>query len=197
VDLDLAINQPLSDPVEVAAYYVVAEALTNAAKHAQASEVAVSAHSRGARLHVSVRDNGVGGAQLGKGSGLIGLKDRLDTSAAPSDSSVRSEAGRRWTPPSRSTLAARRVSRQLMRKCRCQLYPLTPAPADVEQRHARPQTQLAQRHVDLCNLRLFERHVIPLEVRTTLGLGRVEEEPVEFVGQIVMRLHVLKLRCVS
>jgi hypothetical protein len=82
VDLDLAINQPLSDPVEVAAYYVVAEALTNAAKHAQASEVAVSAHSRGARLHVSVRDNGVGGAQLGKGSGLIGLKDRLDTSAA-------------------------------------------------------------------------------------------------------------------
>lgn len=79
VALDLAINQPLSDPVEVAAYYVVAEALTNAAKHAQASEVAVCAHTRGARLHVSVRDNGVGGAQLGKGSGLIGLKDRLDT----------------------------------------------------------------------------------------------------------------------
>ena len=79
VDLDLAINQPLSDPVEVAAYYVVAEALTNAAKHAQASKVAVCAHTRGARLHVSVRDNGVGGAQLGKGSGLIGLKDRLDT----------------------------------------------------------------------------------------------------------------------
>ena len=79
VALDLAINQPLSDPVEVAAYYVVAEALTNAAKHAQASEVAACAHTRGARLHVSVRDNGVGGAQLGKGSGLIGLKDRLDT----------------------------------------------------------------------------------------------------------------------
>jgi signal transduction histidine kinase len=79
VDLDLAINQPLSDAVEVAAYYVVAEALTNAAKHAQASEVAVCAHTRGARLHVSVRDDGVGGAQMGKGSGLIGLKDRLDT----------------------------------------------------------------------------------------------------------------------
>ncbi len=79
VALDLAINQPLSDPVEVAAYYVVAEALTNAAKHAQASEVAVCAHTRGARLRVSVRDNGVGGAQLGKGSGLTGLKDRLDT----------------------------------------------------------------------------------------------------------------------
>jgi signal transduction histidine kinase len=79
VDLDLAINQPLSDAVEVAAYYVVAEALTNAAKHAQASEVAVCAYTRGARLHVSVRDDGVGGAQLGKGSGLIGLKDRLDT----------------------------------------------------------------------------------------------------------------------
>ena len=79
VDLDLAINQPLSGPVEVAAYYVVAEALTNVAKHAQASKVAVCAHTRGARLHVSVRDNGVGGAQLGKGSGLIGLKDRLDT----------------------------------------------------------------------------------------------------------------------
>jgi signal transduction histidine kinase len=79
VDLDLAINQQLSDPVEVAAYYVVAEALTNAAKHAQASEVTVCAHTRGGRLQVSVRDNGVGGAQLGKGSGLIGLKDRLDT----------------------------------------------------------------------------------------------------------------------
>jgi len=79
VDLDLAINQPLSDPVEVAAYYVVAEALTNAAKHAHASQVIVSAKTHDDTLSLSIDDDGIGGADSGKqGSGLIGLKDRVE-----------------------------------------------------------------------------------------------------------------------
>jgi signal transduction histidine kinase len=79
VDLDLAINLPLSDPVEVAAYYVVAEALTNAAKHAHASQVIVSAKTHDDTLSLSIDDDGIGGADSGKqGSGLIGLKDRVE-----------------------------------------------------------------------------------------------------------------------
>jgi signal transduction histidine kinase len=54
----------LPEPVEVAAYYVVAEALTNAAKHAHASAVAVEVEAANDVLHVSVRDDGVGGADL-------------------------------------------------------------------------------------------------------------------------------------
>jgi len=62
----------------VAAYYVLAEALTNTAKHAQASEVRVSCEVDGATLCLRIRDDGVGGADLGRGSGLIGLKDRVE-----------------------------------------------------------------------------------------------------------------------
>jgi len=65
------------EPVEVAAYFVVAEALANAAKHSHASRVDVNIDERGDRLHVEVRDDGVGGAQLGRGSGLVGLQDRM------------------------------------------------------------------------------------------------------------------------
>jgi signal transduction histidine kinase len=78
VTLDAAINQRLSDAVEVAAYYVVAEALTNATKHANASRVTVSANTRDENLYLSIDDNGIGGADFGKGSGLIGLKDRVE-----------------------------------------------------------------------------------------------------------------------
>jgi signal transduction histidine kinase len=62
----------------VAVYYVVAEALTNVAKHAQASEVTVSVEAEGANMRLEIRDDGVGGADLGKGSGLIGLRDRVE-----------------------------------------------------------------------------------------------------------------------
>jgi signal transduction histidine kinase len=62
----------------VAAYYVVAEALTNAAKHAHASEVAVRVEAHGANLHLLIRDNGRGGADEAKGSGLTGLIDRVE-----------------------------------------------------------------------------------------------------------------------
>jgi signal transduction histidine kinase len=79
VQLNLGVDdRRLPDSVEVAAYYVVAEALTNSAKHARASEVNVSAHADGANLRLSIRDDGIGGADLTKGSGLIGLNDRIE-----------------------------------------------------------------------------------------------------------------------
>jgi signal transduction histidine kinase len=62
----------------VAAYYVVSEALTNAAKHAHASVVHVSVEARERMLCVSVRDDGRGGADATRGSGLLGLKDRAE-----------------------------------------------------------------------------------------------------------------------
>ena len=62
----------------MAAYYVVAEALTNAAKHARASQVAVTVDADGERLRLSVTDDGIGGADPCGGSGLIGLKDRVE-----------------------------------------------------------------------------------------------------------------------
>ena len=78
VELDLGVDGRLPESVEVAAYYVVAEALTNAVKHARASDVNVCAQTEGANLVLSIRDNGIGGADVTKGSGLIGLKDRVE-----------------------------------------------------------------------------------------------------------------------
>jgi signal transduction histidine kinase len=78
VDLDLHVEKRLPDPVEVGAYYVVAEALTNAAKHAQASVVELCAEATGTNLRLVIRDDGVGGAARGKGSGLTGLIDRVE-----------------------------------------------------------------------------------------------------------------------
>jgi signal transduction histidine kinase len=78
VELLLEINRRLPDPVEVAAYYVVAEALTNAAKHAQASMVEVCADIEGQDLHLSIRDDGIGGADAANGSGISGLRDRVE-----------------------------------------------------------------------------------------------------------------------
>jgi len=72
------VDARLPDSVEVGAYYVVAEALTNAAKHARASEVIVQASTDAEYLHLVIRDNGVGGADAGKGSGLVGLRDRIE-----------------------------------------------------------------------------------------------------------------------
>ena len=69
----------------------------------------------------------------------------------------------------------------------------TPAAADVEQCHAWLEAQLAERQVDLGDLRLLERHVVALEVRAAVRLGRVEEEPEEVVGQVVVRLNVLEV----
>jgi signal transduction histidine kinase len=78
VELELRAGTRLPEPVEVAAYYVVSEALTNTAKHAHASVVHVAAEARDGVLELSVRDDGSGGADPARGSGLIGLTDRVD-----------------------------------------------------------------------------------------------------------------------
>jgi signal transduction histidine kinase len=78
VELEVDVQARLPEPVEVAAYYVVSEALANAAKHAHASVAQVEARARDGLLHLSVRDDGVGGAAPGGGSGLVGLADRVE-----------------------------------------------------------------------------------------------------------------------
>jgi signal transduction histidine kinase len=79
VAVELTVEVPARPPdqVEVVAYYVVSEGLANAAKHADASVVRVDVRTQDAHLHVSVRDDGIGGATPAKGSGLIGLTDRV------------------------------------------------------------------------------------------------------------------------
>jgi signal transduction histidine kinase len=69
----------LPEPIEVATYYIVSEALSNAAKHADASVVRVDVSVEDALLLLSIRDDGVGGADASRGSGLIGLQDRVET----------------------------------------------------------------------------------------------------------------------
>jgi signal transduction histidine kinase len=78
VELDLRTETRLPAPVEVAAYYVVSEALTNIAKHADASAAQVAVEARDGLLGLSIRDDGRGGADARCGSGLIGLADRVD-----------------------------------------------------------------------------------------------------------------------
>ncbi|HTR21816.1 MAG TPA: GAF domain-containing protein [Gemmatimonadales bacterium] len=80
VQVDVRSTGRLPEPVEVAAYYVVSEALTNVAKHARASAVTVTveADTEDSVLRVAVCDDGVGGADLTLGTGLIGLKDRVE-----------------------------------------------------------------------------------------------------------------------
>jgi signal transduction histidine kinase len=78
VRLDVRVDDRLPELIEVAAYYVVAEALTNVAKHAHASAVDVGVTARDAALTVTVADDGVGRADPGRGSGLLGLRDRVE-----------------------------------------------------------------------------------------------------------------------
>jgi signal transduction histidine kinase len=78
VRLDIQVEGRLPDPVETAAYYTVAEALTNAAKHARATTTEVQLTKSAGVLHVRVHDNGRGGASFSRGSGLIGLGDRAE-----------------------------------------------------------------------------------------------------------------------
>src|SRR5262249_34184761 len=78
VKLNVRSEHRLPDGIEVAVYYVVSEALTNTAKHADASRVQIDLQFEGEKLSLSVVDDGVGGADLSGGSGLIGLKDRVE-----------------------------------------------------------------------------------------------------------------------
>jgi signal transduction histidine kinase len=78
VELDVDVPGRLPDHVEVAAYYVVAEALTNTARHAHAGQVKVTVKTADGHLDLMVQDDGAGGADLANGSGLIGLVDRVE-----------------------------------------------------------------------------------------------------------------------
>jgi signal transduction histidine kinase len=92
VDLDIQVDRRLPEPVETAAYYTVAEALTNTAKYARATAAGIQVAESDGVLHVRVRDDGRGGADFSHGSGLVGLKDRaealgghLDMSSPPGE----------------------------------------------------------------------------------------------------------------
>ena len=78
VALDLRTDDRLSERVEVTAYYVVSEALANAAKHSEASSVNVDLDTIDGEVRLSISDDGVGGADSADGSGIIGLKDRVE-----------------------------------------------------------------------------------------------------------------------
>jgi signal transduction histidine kinase len=78
VELDVTTDARCPEPVEIAAYYVASEALANAMKHAQASFVEISLTARDGRLLLSIRDDGIGGADPARGSGLAGLTDRVE-----------------------------------------------------------------------------------------------------------------------
>ncbi len=78
VDLRVHVKERLPEPVEVSTYYVVAEALTNVAKHSRASAVSVVVEVAGEVLRVAVHDDGVGGADLARGTGVVGIKDRVE-----------------------------------------------------------------------------------------------------------------------
>ena len=78
VELQMGTKGRLPERIEVAAYYVVAEALANVAKHAGASVVQVDVDADDGLLRLAIRDDGVGGADPARGSGLVGLKDRVE-----------------------------------------------------------------------------------------------------------------------
>jgi signal transduction histidine kinase len=78
VTLDTRLRERLPEPIEVTAYYVISEALTNAAKHAKASAVHVRVDTASGVLRLDIRDDGDGGADPARGSGLIGLRDRVE-----------------------------------------------------------------------------------------------------------------------
>jgi signal transduction histidine kinase len=76
--LEVELGRRLPAAVEAAAYYVASEALTNVERHAQASVVRLAASSDDAALTLEVRDDGVGGVDAGRGSGILGLTDRVE-----------------------------------------------------------------------------------------------------------------------
>jgi signal transduction histidine kinase len=78
VELDIRGDKRLPEQVEVAVYYVVSEAFTNTAKHAGASLVRVDLDMQDSVLRLAVQDDGAGGADPDNGSGLVGLRDRVE-----------------------------------------------------------------------------------------------------------------------
>ncbi len=91
VELDLDLGSPPGQQAEAAAYYTASEALANAAKHAQASVISLRVQGDDSTLTLAVRDDGIGGADPSRGSGIIGLQDRVE--ALGGTISVRSPPG--------------------------------------------------------------------------------------------------------
>ncbi|MCW3047443.1 MAG: putative two-component system sensor kinase [Solirubrobacterales bacterium] len=77
VELEVRAERRLPARLDVAAYYVVSEALANAAKHARASVVHVELEARATTVRLVIGDDGIGGADPGLGSGLVGISDRV------------------------------------------------------------------------------------------------------------------------
>jgi signal transduction histidine kinase len=103
IDADVTIESRLPVPVEVAAYYVASEALANVAKHAGANVVELVAAQDEGVLTLEIRDNGVGGAEAGRGSGILGLEDRVE--ALGGTISISSTPGRGTTLSMRLPIA--------------------------------------------------------------------------------------------
>ena len=78
VDLDVTTDARYPEPIEIAAYYVASEALANAMKHARASIVHIELDTPDTALRLAIRDDGIGGADPARGSGLTGLRDRIE-----------------------------------------------------------------------------------------------------------------------
>jgi signal transduction histidine kinase len=78
IELDVPSDERLPEPVEAAAYYIVAEALANVAKYAAADSVTVTVERQNGLARIEIADDGVGGADPAKGSGLRGLSDRVE-----------------------------------------------------------------------------------------------------------------------
>ena len=97
VRLDLRVPGRLPERVEVAAYFIISEALANVAKHAQASMVQVRARLQDGALELLIRDDGIGEADPARGSGLIGLADRVEALGGTIDISSPAGAGTRIT----------------------------------------------------------------------------------------------------
>ncbi|MFB9832904.1 CHASE3 domain-containing protein [Actinoallomurus acaciae] len=77
--LDMSVDRPLPDHIQVAIYYTVSEALTNVAKYSHASAVDIGLALEQGTLRLRIDDNGIGGADPARGSGLAGLKDRIES----------------------------------------------------------------------------------------------------------------------
>jgi PAS domain S-box-containing protein len=78
VELDVSVGERPSEATETAVFYVISEALANAAKHARASQISVVVSTSGSEIRAIVEDDGRGGAEVSAGSGLVGLIDRVE-----------------------------------------------------------------------------------------------------------------------
>ena len=114
--LEVVAPQRLPAPVETSAYFVVSEALTNAAKHACCSHVSVGVHVEEGALTVEVRDDGVGGADPSLGSGLRGLADRVNALGGRLE--IQSPVGEATTVRARIALRAPEPGRGPVRSSR-------------------------------------------------------------------------------